>query len=430
MAEKCTKLIFFLSKSAKLNWGLKHAALKTIYTRGILPLLLYGAPVSKRALDKASYNYKLKRIQRLITIKIAKADRTVSKEALCILTGLSPTAIELEEALQFYHLTRGNTKGEALVDGDMGVKYWHHPAETINFLTENNEETSTVQIFTDESNSEQGVGAGVAIFRSGNHMKSIKYRLNKRCTNNQAEQLAILRALEYAENIQTEHKTATIYTDSGMTLDSLKNSNIHTFLIEEIRRKMTEMGKMNWNIQLCWVKAHVGIQGNELADTLAKEAATDEDIIECYRRVPKSVVTSELGSKSVEKWQMEWDQKQREKITKEYFPVVAERLKMKLNITQNFTCMVTGHGNIRSYLHRFKIIDTPICPCGTTDQTIDHLLYECELLTKERDNLISAVLKTDVWPISKNELIRKHFKVFAKFTKEISLDKLNEVLNV
>jgi hypothetical protein len=239
-----------------------------------------------------------------------------------------------------------------------------------------------------------------------------------------------LRALEYAENIQTEDKTATIYTDSRMTLDSLKNSNIHTFLIEEIRRKMMEMGKMNWNIHLCWVKAHVGIQGNELADTLAKEAATDEDITECYRRVPKSVVKIELCSKSVEKWQMEWGKTTKGKITKEYVTVVAERLKMKLNITQNFTCMVTGHGNIRSYLHRFKIIDTPICPCGTTDQTIEHLLYECELLTKERDNLISAVLKTDVCPISKHELIGKHFKVFAKFTNEISLDKLNEVLNV
>jgi hypothetical protein len=42
--------------------------------------------------------------------------------------------------------------------------------------------------------------------------------------------------------------------------------------------------------------------------------------------------------------------------------------------------MVTGHGNIRSSLHRFKILDTPTSPCGTEDQTVDHLLYECELL--------------------------------------------------
>jgi hypothetical protein len=32
--------------------------------------------------------------------------------------------------------------------------------------------------------------------------------------------------------------------------------------------------------------------------------------------------------------------------------------------------------------------------------------------------------------MSKNGLIRKHYKIFAKFTKEISLDKLNEVLNL
>jgi ribonuclease HI len=134
----------------------------------------------------------------------------------------------------------------ALVDRDMEVKYLHHPAETITYLTVNNEETSTIQIFTDGSKSEQGVGAGVAIFKSGTHIKSLKYKLNKRCTNNQAEQLAILRAVDYTENLQTEDKTATIYTDSRMTLDSLKLSKIRTFLIEEIRRKLREVEKINW----------------------------------------------------------------------------------------------------------------------------------------------------------------------------------------
>jgi len=52
---------------------------------------------------------------------------------------------------------------------------------------------------------------------------------------------------------------ATIYTDSRMTLDMLKNSKIHTFLIEEIRTKLMEMEKINWKIKLSWVKAHVGI---------------------------------------------------------------------------------------------------------------------------------------------------------------------------
>ena len=63
------------------------------------------------------------------------------------------------------------------------------------------------------------------------------------------------------------------------------------------------------------------------------------------------------------------------------------------------------------------------------DQTIDHLLFECELLNKERDSLTSTVLKTDVWSISKNKLMRKHFKISVTFTNEISFDKIKYVLN-
>jgi len=79
----------------KLNWGLKHAALKTIYTGGILPLLLYGAPLWEKTIYKVSYKSKLVRSQRLINIRIAKAYRMVSNEAPCILTGLIPIAIKI-----------------------------------------------------------------------------------------------------------------------------------------------------------------------------------------------------------------------------------------------------------------------------------------------------------------------------------------------
>jgi len=95
--------------------------------------------------------------------------------------------------------------------------------------------------------------------------------------------------------------------------------------------------------------------------------------------------------------------------------------------TYIYTHIHTYICNIRSYLYRFKIIETPICPCSTTIQTTDHLLFECELLNKERDNLISIVLQTEVWLISKDKLVRKHFKIFAKFTNEISFDNLNKV---
>jgi len=50
--EECSKLILSLSTSAKITWGLKHEALKTVYTGGILPLLLYGAPVWKSVFNR------------------------------------------------------------------------------------------------------------------------------------------------------------------------------------------------------------------------------------------------------------------------------------------------------------------------------------------------------------------------------------------
>ena len=52
VTEKCTRLVFALAKSAKINWGLGHKALKRIYAGGIFPLLLYGAPVWIGAMKK------------------------------------------------------------------------------------------------------------------------------------------------------------------------------------------------------------------------------------------------------------------------------------------------------------------------------------------------------------------------------------------
>jgi hypothetical protein len=179
-----------------------------------------------------------------------------------------------------------------------------------------------------------------------------------------------------------------------------------------------------WNIRFCWVKANVGTQGNELADRLAKETATKADIAICYNKIPKSVVQRELEIRSVEKWHSVWNRTTKGNTTKEYFPTVAERLNMKISTNQHFTAMLTGHGNIKSYLHLFKIITSPSCPCGKNDQTTDHLLYECELRKSQRHILKIAVSKSGVWPISKNTLISRHYKSFKRFVNSIPFDNL------
>jgi len=135
-------------------------------------------------------------------------------------------------------------------------------------------------------------------------------------------------------------------------------------------------------------------------------------------------VLSELVNKSVAKWQSEWTQSTKGRTTKEFFPDVTERLKMKINLTQNFTTMFTGHGKINSYLHRFKITEAPTCTCGTRNQNIDHLLFECELLNKERTILKQAIVKTNDWPTSKRDLLREYYKEFKQFTNKIPFDEI------
>ena len=76
------------------------------------------------------------------------------------------------------------------------------------------------------------------------------------------------------------------------------------------------MNRTSWEVTLCWVKANVGMLRNELADRLAKKAATNESLTEHYNRIPKSVVTREIQEESVKNWQRNWTQTTKGSVTK------------------------------------------------------------------------------------------------------------------
>ena len=76
--------------------------------------------------------------------------------------------------------------------------------------------------------------------------------------NNQAEQFAILIALENIETLNNNiinPRTTIIYTDSRVSLDSLLNPKNHAFLVEKIRRKVANIQNNDWKINFLWVKA-------------------------------------------------------------------------------------------------------------------------------------------------------------------------------
>jgi len=130
----------------------------------------------------------------------------------------------------------------------------------------------------------------VAVFVGNELAAELKFKLDKKCSNNQAEQLAILKALEAIVTLDiTENgpRTAAISTDSRITTDFLKNINNHKFVIEEIRKKVSILETANWTIELSRVKAHVGTHGNEAADQLANGAAQNRGATISYNKIPK-----------------------------------------------------------------------------------------------------------------------------------------------
>jgi ribonuclease HI len=159
--------------------------------------------------------------------------------------------------------------------------------------------------YTDGSKTQHGVGSGVALYIGTVLALQEKFKLDNRCSNNQAEQLAITKALEAIGKIDiTEDtlRTATIFTDSRISIDSIRNIRNHGHLIEEIRKKMSSLERVNWNIELLWIKAHVGIVGNKLADRLAKAAASDSNAKIVFDRLPMSKLIRKIEEVTKFKW--------------------------------------------------------------------------------------------------------------------------------
>jgi hypothetical protein len=161
--EKCSKLIFLLSRSAKITWGLKHEAMKTIYTGGILPLLLYGARLEK-CVEQVL-------LQSLINLRIANSYRRVSNEALCVINGIIPINIKTEETGKFYQIRKGiGTQ----YDREMEMESWNHPATHVKIIEEYEDSSHPIQAYTDGSKNDLGVGAGIAIFLDSNLTATLK----------------------------------------------------------------------------------------------------------------------------------------------------------------------------------------------------------------------------------------------------------------
>jgi len=189
-------------------------------------------------------------------------------------------------------------------------------------------------------------------------------------------------------------------------------------------RGVRSLEKDNWSIHFTWVKAHDNL-GNELADQLAKNAASTRDRETAYSRIPKSAVIKVIQEKGELQWQQEWNFSTKGETTKSFFPNIGERKSKRLQMGINLSTTVTGHGPLRSYYHRFKFKDDTECVCRMVPQTTDHVIWECAHLLQLRETLKNRIRKAGGnCPLSNSDLANNYTKWFQMFVNSINFDSL------
>ncbi|XP_048481539.1 uncharacterized protein LOC125489547, partial [Plutella xylostella] len=209
-------------------------------------------------------------------------------------------------------------------------------------------------------------------------IKAIKLKLSPHCTVYQAELLAICRATRVIKDRKEE--SFGIYSDSRSALETIANNYAPHPLAVETRCNLNQCKLQNKQVSLFWIKAHAGLEGNEQADALAKQAAKDLKCKPHYDQCPVSFVKRQIRMDSLEEWNRRYKSGTTASVTKMFFPDAVEAYKLvrKIKPAGILTQVMTGHGGFSEYLNRFKCKESPSCICDPNcAETVEHVLLDC-----------------------------------------------------
>ncbi|XP_023231127.1 uncharacterized protein LOC111631159 [Centruroides sculpturatus] len=428
MEKKVNLLNWITSKT----WGLNYTNTKFIYKAAVEPALLYAVQVWHEALNNVHMRRKLTSIQRKYLIKINRAYNTAPTSALQVLANLPPVHLQAKQLIWYWYLTtKNNQMGNHPPEDDdinfniiesnthidrhnnnYGIdrklkkdKNNYHPADTINFTIQwDGESDSNYKakwiIYTDGAKNKYGTGAGFTIKNSDNKTHyQCYYKLSHHCTNAQAEVWAILKALQYIINNQDIHKgSICILTDSKTALHCLNNTSNPTLLTHCLLTTAKALGNI-CNLKFAWVPAHSGVDGNEMADKLAKLGA-NTDIPPSFTDIPQRILKQLINLVNTI-WQRDWEKADTGRNCFLFIPTIDIRTKARYFIPNKpITQVLTGHGNFPSYLCRFGLKDTDKCSCSNNiSGDAIHFAFSCQTYDDQRATLMkNYLLNNSSWP--------------------------------
>jgi ribonuclease HI len=243
----------------------------------------------------------------------------------------------------------------------------------------------TVTLYTDGSKFEdENTGSGWVAFKNGpdgtRKIGEGSYHLGHRAEVYDAELHAVKSAILWTTNTLPTPHTVYIGIDNQAAIATLANNhNNHQYAREALSSADTA-SKAGWHFKTIWCRAHVGITGNELADTLAKKGAGGK--LTCSDAVTtKAWMQATIKAKLRARW-------------KEELPLS--------NASPSFHTPLKGlPWNHSRALFRVFCSRTPNdphpnetpdeCPCGTGTLTSKHLTTTCPSFDAPRTQLKSKI---------------------------------------
>lgn len=383
-----------LSMIARNTWGLKFPAAKMIYKGAIEPLALYAVEIWSPALKTQWARKLLTTIQRTALLRVCKSYRSVSAEALQIIADAMPMDIRAQLAADL--ATAKNSKivkmGELTIEVQPKTMTRRHPSVPVQtFATLQQKEVigDGVLVFTDGSKIENAVGGAFVVYEHSVETHKQIFSLSDYCTVFQAELMAIKLAVSYLQH-QSQYTQTTIFTDSQSALLAICDRSNSSPTVIDIQDALISALENGVSITINWIKAHVGNEGNERADILAKSGALSR-LSPMEMKAPFSHVKRKLTVKAREDWNNRWTSSTKGRWTAKFFPTVEHRRKCK-QLEPDFitTQFLTGHGKFGEYLHGKTLRTNPYCECGAV-QSVTHLIFDCPLLFNERNDLVAQV---------------------------------------